>query len=357
MGAANAALFFDALKKNPRAWNLSTHTDEEFAAARAFMSSNGHAGYMISPDVDLQNLFKNPGGVPGIGAEAVQRAITQGARTLDCYDDFLPAFYEEHGFVVSGRMKFVDEHAPDGWDHASEGRPDVVFMAYAPGRKLPERYYTDWDEAKAASRAAVQEPVAGALDDIKAGLRANEGLASGIPIPHIPAQERQARILRYRRATTQMPLSPSMITGTGQRLLDRFTERLAGHVDTLREADSVLARGAGKALTPPSARGRLPKQAGLRVKQEGRRRQALRRSVLPGAENPAVSVSTGQTREASRWSTNGSWRTLSRSMITGSSRSRSGTGHRRRSSSSGSGPARTSRRSTGCSAPSGRSSG
>jgi uncharacterized membrane protein YgcG len=48
-------------------------------------------------------------------------------------------------------MRWVDEYAPNGWDHKEYDSPDVVFMS----REAPEqtgRYFTDWDEGKAASR-------------------------------------------------------------------------------------------------------------------------------------------------------------------------------------------------------------
>jgi len=45
------------------------------------MMPDGHAGYAVSPDGDLQNVFRNEGAPPGSGLEAVRYAVEEeGAR-------------------------------------------------------------------------------------------------------------------------------------------------------------------------------------------------------------------------------------------------------------------------------------
>lgn len=85
---------------------------------------------------------------------------------------------------------------------------------------------------------------------------------------------RNERTVKLGDLEQQFPESPSFVTAKGQRLLDRYSEHLTGKVDQLRSSDSALSRAAGHALTPASARGRVPKQAGKFVRQEARRHQA-----------------------------------------------------------------------------------
>ena len=58
---------------------------------------------------------------------------------LDCFDTVLPNLYADAGFVPVARLAWNDDYSPDGWDYQlfdtfNGGRPDVVFMAYDPGR-------------------------------------------------------------------------------------------------------------------------------------------------------------------------------------------------------------------------------
>lgn len=158
--------FLAAIAANPRAAYLTAPTREELAASRIFMSEDGQAGFRLAPDGDLQNVFRNPGGQPGAGKLAVAEAIQRGATTLDAFDGFLPDLYARFGFVETGRMRFVDEYAPEGWNFARDGRPDVVFMALGAQRRALPRYFDNWDQAKGHSRLRVNE--AGTLEMIRA---------------------------------------------------------------------------------------------------------------------------------------------------------------------------------------------
>lgn len=93
-------------------------------------------------------------------------------------------------------------------------------------------------------------------------------------LAHLAEGTYPKRTVRYGESETQFPASQSRITRQAQRAADAISERLAPKVDALRESDSALARATGKALTLPSARRRVPVQAGKQVAQEGRRRKA-----------------------------------------------------------------------------------
>ncbi len=121
-----------AYRDNPRAWNLTPHSAEDLKGSRVFLSHGGKAGFVISSDGELQNLFNNSG-TKGLGAAGVKRAIAEGARTLNAYDGFLTPFYEKLGFRETERMEFDPKYAPDNLPkEIMEKRPDVVTMQYQP---------------------------------------------------------------------------------------------------------------------------------------------------------------------------------------------------------------------------------
>lgn len=82
------------------------------------------------------------------------------------------------------------------------------------------------------------------------------------------------RSVRLGEHEQQFPESPSKPTAYIQGLLDIASQRMTPGVYRLRESENVLSRGYGKALTPSSARGRVPKQSGKHVEAQGRRDRA-----------------------------------------------------------------------------------
>lgn len=168
MGTATPEQFVAARDESARSAYLSNTPAEELAGNALYLSRDNKSGYALDPKTDLQNLFNN--GPPGGGHIALVHAIKNGASTLDAFDGHLPRYYTDHGFIPTGRLKFNDEFAPAGWDYDKDGRPDIVFMAYAGGdrKTIDERvgrfepyvpgtgpYFADYDSAKAASRSAI----------------------------------------------------------------------------------------------------------------------------------------------------------------------------------------------------------
>lgn len=157
--------FIEARDKTARIGFLSPLTEGELQDKRVFLSSDRTVGYAIDKEGDFGNFFNN--GPKGSGGPALIQGIKNGAKTLDCFDGRLPKLYSRYGFVVTGRAKFDDKHAPLGWNYEEQGRPDVVFMAYQGGDRgtIQERvgkfseydqkagaYFDDYDQAKSSSR-------------------------------------------------------------------------------------------------------------------------------------------------------------------------------------------------------------
>jgi GNAT superfamily N-acetyltransferase len=219
MGKTNPSEFVAARDQNTRSYFLSSKTTDELKDDRLFLSGDRHSGYALDPHGDLQNLFNN--GPKGGGRIALLDAVKNGATTLDAFDGHLPALYTQHGFVATGRMKFNDDYAPQGWDYGKYGRPDIVFMAYQGGDRasIDQRagsfkaydrtqgdYFTDYDLAKAASRGAVVDK------------RAQPGVSG---FDHARAQHRRRGQLREELADASHRSAKS---GKRFRLEHRYSE-------------------------------------------------------------------------------------------------------------------------------------
>lgn len=125
--------FVEERDRSPRQEFLTPKTEQDLANHTVVLLKSGKAGYAISPEGDLQNVFNNNG--QGAGAEAICDAIARGATTLDCFDGFLPMYYAKFGFEKVREISWDDQYAPDGWDYGRLGRPNVVFMEYRGGTR------------------------------------------------------------------------------------------------------------------------------------------------------------------------------------------------------------------------------
>ena len=165
----NYSAFEEAKNKNSRPENLDPKSLEDYEGSRIFITESENAGFLVK-NGDLQNVFNNSN-VRGLGSEIVKLAVEEyGARTLDCFDGFLPKFYSKAGFEEVARIPFVDEFAPAGWDFFRLGRPDIVIMAYRGGdanlirsnygrfeyRRTNTRL-TDFGEAQELARRSVRD--------------------------------------------------------------------------------------------------------------------------------------------------------------------------------------------------------
>jgi hypothetical protein len=128
-----------------------------------FMAEDGSAGVAVTPDGDLVSVFKNKDSKQPI--KPLLQEASRVSKTLDAYDinGYLPTLYSELGFEPVARIKFNKNYAPEGWDYATLGEPDIVMMAKTkePGTKVD--YNTvrdtvpiveDWDAAAALQKEA-----------------------------------------------------------------------------------------------------------------------------------------------------------------------------------------------------------
>lgn len=124
---------------------LTPHTPESLreildSGGQIFLSDDGATGYILTGEGDFGGLFANKakGAAPGAGTAALVDGIVRGAKTLDCFEPFLPRLYNQFGFKAKDALAFADEYAPDGWEFEKYGRPDVVFMEYRGNERTRE---------------------------------------------------------------------------------------------------------------------------------------------------------------------------------------------------------------------------
>ncbi len=119
---------------------LTKYTDMEYAelGAVAYLSEDKRSGYAITKNYDLISVFSLPGARQGNAA--MEDAIRNGARTLDCFDGFLPDFYRQYGFIEYKRVTWNDRYAPQEWNNEEFGSPDIVYMKRIRGKK-PTRIF------------------------------------------------------------------------------------------------------------------------------------------------------------------------------------------------------------------------
>lgn len=96
-----------------------THPTELPDNARYFLHADGKSGFGLlyhdSGDAELIALFSL---VSGRGPDMVRLSVVNGANLLDCFDGFLPKYYESFGFSEYARES--------NW---TPGLPDVVYMS------------------------------------------------------------------------------------------------------------------------------------------------------------------------------------------------------------------------------------
>lgn len=80
---------------------------------RLYLAADRCTGFILSAEGELKSVFSTN----GKGAAALQYAMEQGARFLDCFDGFLVKFYSCFGFREVRREA--------NW---TPGGPDVVYM-------------------------------------------------------------------------------------------------------------------------------------------------------------------------------------------------------------------------------------
>lgn len=115
---------------------LTPQTVESLEGARTFLGPNGEYGFAITADGELVSVFRHPDSeAKGVGVAMAKHALFEGAKHLNVFEGPVADIYREAGFEETGRSEFNEEHAPEGWDTETMGRPDYVEMVLRPEEK------------------------------------------------------------------------------------------------------------------------------------------------------------------------------------------------------------------------------
>jgi len=116
----------DKLPKDQRGF-LTPYTANEYKAAgvRLRLHESGNGGYGLKGS-ELVSVFSLPGA--HLGNQVVQDAVTNGAKKLDCLGERLVLLYRQNGFKVVKTDKWDDQYAPEDWDYAKHGKPNLYYM-------------------------------------------------------------------------------------------------------------------------------------------------------------------------------------------------------------------------------------
>lgn len=171
--AEAGAMFHDfiqsAADSHPQGTSVQVKEPAEYAKLRLFVSDDGQVGFALDGD-NIVSVY-NTAGSPhrSVGQQMMMLAVQAGGRRLDAFDGYLPFLYSTVGFEATSRVPWNDSYSPEGWDYSwyasrnpwTQGRPDVVMMAYTPGSSVYQigdassDTYAEWDDAESVQIDAV----------------------------------------------------------------------------------------------------------------------------------------------------------------------------------------------------------
>jgi hypothetical protein len=141
----------DAKRKIIEMWSVSEPPIEDVKEGTIIKIEGGEA--IVDKTGDIRGLYKYVNtGEKKVGDKLIQKAIDAGGIKLDNFAlPNLMNIYQRNGFKVTSRLPFNEEYAPEGWNKADHGTPDVVAMIYDPENRMDieEKQFEDYNEAMA----------------------------------------------------------------------------------------------------------------------------------------------------------------------------------------------------------------
>ncbi len=128
----------EALKSHgPAGRCADVPSPKERTHMRFFLTKDGQAGFALS-DGRISSVFNHRSSeVRGKLRCLMGLAVQEGGWAIDVFDTTLPHLYGGAQFKTVCRMRWSDDHAPEGWvreafQEFNRGRPDIVFMVHDP---------------------------------------------------------------------------------------------------------------------------------------------------------------------------------------------------------------------------------
>jgi len=132
----------------------------------------------VKPDGDITGVFKDPDSKKkGVADNILKQAVKQGGKMLDNFDNYLTKVYQRNGFRIVSRTPFNEEFAPEGWNEAEHGKPDVVAMVYDPNNELDieEKSFDDYDKAIEYRNSVLEKGSKQKIGKVKLSILASVG--------------------------------------------------------------------------------------------------------------------------------------------------------------------------------------
>ena len=120
------------------------------------VSYDGAAGGGVRRDTrELCGLYSLKTSKKGSGSAIFQEQRDCGGDNLQCFDTYLPGYYQRFGAREVARVPFNREYAPQGWDYDAfetqfgNSDPDIVLMTIGDGLDSPDsRTFEDLGDAE-----------------------------------------------------------------------------------------------------------------------------------------------------------------------------------------------------------------
>lgn len=145
-----------AKKDNPMGAAVDVHKVADYKKMRMFTTPDGLAGYAVTPEGELNSVFKHPSApYKDVAIHAAEHAkLLSGATHASAFDPKLPQMYEKGGFRALSHVQWNETYKPKNWKVTRQGRPAVAFLGadrtVARGAKSGRRTYQAYSTPETA---------------------------------------------------------------------------------------------------------------------------------------------------------------------------------------------------------------
>lgn len=132
--------------------------------AYVIMSTDGHAGAVVTHDNEIGAVFSNADQYNSIASRGIVRKafpslIKNGGEWLNCYNTNLPRLYSKQGLYVNAYLEIDEDCVPDEYktkefrEEFPEFNEGVVFMSL---KNKPVKRFNDWNKAEDYTRKEIE---------------------------------------------------------------------------------------------------------------------------------------------------------------------------------------------------------
>ena len=108
---------------------VHVYSVEEYQDMRRILFDSGRAGFALK-NRDIVSVFKHHASTISALKTMMPVAVALGGNRLDCFGGELPFRYLKLGFFPVAKVRFNPRYAPEDWNYARDGEPDIIYMVY-----------------------------------------------------------------------------------------------------------------------------------------------------------------------------------------------------------------------------------